>query len=439
MKHKEKIYFLDEAKIFVKGGDGGNGCISFLRTRHKAKGGPNGGNGGDGGDVILKADLKKDSLLDFAYTVHFKAERGEHGKGGNKDGKNGKNLIIYVPIGTVIKDNNESVIADLDENGKKVIVAKGGIGGRGNTSFARSTLQAPTFAEKGEIVKGRWVNLELRLIADVGIIGFPNVGKSTLLSKLTSAKPKIANYPFTTLYPKIGVRGEEYFDYVIAEIPGLIEGAHKGAGLGIKFLRHILRTKILIHVLEVSISSNRDPINDYIILNDEMRLFNEKLIKKPQIIALNKTDLLHNNEEIKRVKKFFSKKYKKDVHLISALLSKGLENLCNDIKNHFKKIERIKRKKPKVKKEYIFRDEKLIKIRKEGKAYRVTGEEVERVVIMTDFDNPQAVSYLQSRLDKLGLDEKLLKYGAEEGDTVLIGDISFEFIPEKIKKNRKNH
>lgn len=430
MSYKEKIDLLDEAKIFVKGGDGGNGCVSFLRTRYKAKGGPNGGSGGNGGSVILKTDSEKTSLLDFAYLVHFKAERGKHGKGANKDGKNGKNLIINVPVGTVIKDDKGSV-TDLNQDGIEAIIANGGRGGKGNASFVRSTLQAPSFAEKGEVVRGRWIELELRLIADVGIVGFPNVGKSTLLSKLTSAKPKIANYPFTTLYPKVGMREEEDFSYIIAEIPGLIKGAHKGAGLGIKFLKHILRTKILIHILEVSVSSQRDPINDFIMLNNEMKSFDKELLKKPQIIVLNKIDLLQDDEEIKRVKKFFSEKYKKKVHLISAIFSEGLEKLCIDIKDILRKTKKKEIKKTKIKKEYIFKEQKLIKIKKEGKAFRVISDEVERAVIMTDFNNPQAVSYILHRLDKLGLNEKLLEYGAKEGDTVLICDKSFDFIPNK--------
>jgi GTP-binding protein len=437
MRYKEKLDILDEAKIFVKGGDGGNGCVSFLRTKYKAKGGPNGGSGGDGGNVILIADLTKDSLLDFTYDVHFKAERGEHGKGGNKDGKTGENLVIKVPVGTVVKDEKGLIIADLYEDGMEMIVANGGRGGRGNKSFASSTLRAPTFAEKGETVEGKWINLELRLIADIGIVGFPNVGKSTLLSKLTSAKPKIANYPFTTLYPKLGVRGEEDFSYIIAEIPGLVEGAHKGAGLGIRFLKHLLRTKIIIHVLEISISSNRDPIEDYKKLKNEMKLFDEQLIEMPQIIALNKVDLLKDDEEIKRVEKFFKEKYKKDVHIISALMSEGLENLSIDIKDQLKKIEERKKKKPEIIKKYIFKEKKRIEIKKEGSAFRVMGNEVERIVKMTDFDNPQAVSYLQKRFDKLKLDEKLLKYGARGGDTILICDMSFEFVPGKSNKKRR--
>lgn len=437
MKYKEKLDILDEARIFVKGGDGGNGCVSFLRTKYKAKGGPNGGSGGDGGNVILIADLTKDSLLDFNYNVHFKAERGEHGKGGNKHGKTGKNLIIKVPVGTVIKDENGLVTADLYENGMEMIIAKGGRGGRGNKSFVSSKLRAPTFAEKGETVDGKWINIELRLIADIGIVGFPNVGKSTLLSKLTSAKPKIANYPFTTLYPKLGVRGEEDFSYIIAEIPGLVEGAHKGAGLGIRFLKHLLRTEIIIHILEVSISSYRDPIEDYKKLNNEMKLFDKQLIKMPQIIALNKVDLLKDDEEIKRVEKFFKEKYKKDVHIISALMSKGLENLSIDVKNQLKKIEERKKKKPKIIKKYIFKEKKKIEIKKEGSTFRVMGNEVERIVKMTDFDNSQAISYLQKRFDKLKLDEKLLKYGAREGDTILICDKSFEFVPGKSNKKRR--
>lgn len=437
MRYKEKIDLLDEAKIFVKGGDGGNGCVSFLRTRHKAKGGPNGGSGGNGGSIILKADLKKTSLLEFSYHVHFKAERGKHGKGANKDGKNGKDLVINVPVGTLIKDEKGSFVTDLNQDGIEVIVANGGRGGKGNTHFVRSTLQAPSFAEKGEVIKGSWIELELRLIADVGIVGFPNVGKSTLLSKLTSAKPKIANYPFTTLYPKVGMREEEDFSYIIAEIPGLIKGAHKGAGLGIKFLRHILRTKILIHVLEVSVSSQRDPIDDYIMLNSEMKSFDKELLKKPQIIVLNKIDLLQDDVEKKRVRKFFNEKYKKKVHLISAILSEGSKNLCIDIKDILKKIKKREIKKTKIKKEYIFKEQKLIKIKREDKAFRVIGDKVERIVIMTDFNNPQAVSYMQRRLDKLGLNEKLLKYGVKEGDTVLICDKNFEFIPEKSIKNNK--
>ena len=282
--------FVDHAKIQVKAGDGGSGCVSFRREKYVPRGGPNGGDGGDGGDVILEVNDQLHTLLDFHYRQHFRAERGGHGQGGNRHGRRGRDKIIYVPPGTVVKDaNTGEVLTDLILPKDRFIVAKGGKGGRGNAAFATSTNQAPRYAEPGTKGEERYIELELKLIADVGLVGLPNVGKSTLLARVSAARPKIANYPFTTLQPNLGlVKLNEYESCVMADIPGLIEGAHKGKGLGIRFLRHIERTRILLYMIECI---SPDILRDYQVLRQELESYSPTLLKKPAIIALTKMDL----------------------------------------------------------------------------------------------------------------------------------------------------
>ncbi|MGB9698167.1 MAG: GTPase ObgE [Thermodesulfobacteriota bacterium] len=319
---------MDEAKIFVKAGDGGNGCISFRREKYVPRGGPDGGDGGKGGDVILRADSQTATLLDFRYKQHYYAKRGQHGKGKNQEGKSAPDLIIPVPVGTVVRDaETNQLLKDFTQDGETFVVARGGKGGRGNARFATSTRQAPRYAEPGQPGEARWITLELKLLADIGIVGFPNVGKSTLIARISAVRPKIADYPFTTLVPNLGVvRFHDYPPFVVADIPGIIKGAHAGAGLGLKFLRHVERTSLILHVLDVSGTSHRDPLEDYCTLNQELALFDANLAAKPQIIALNKIDLPQAAEITQEVKLYFQKRGQK-VYPISALTGQGIPAL----------------------------------------------------------------------------------------------------------------
>ncbi|MBI3753261.1 MAG: GTPase ObgE [Deltaproteobacteria bacterium] len=320
--------FIDEAKIYAQAGSGGRGCVSFRREKYIPKGGPDGGDGGKGGDISIVADSRLASLLDFKYKKHYAAERGEHGQGKNCAGKDGQNLIIHVPVGTVIKDaEGGEIIEDLTRDGQSIIIAKGGRGGKGNAFFASSTYQAPKFAQPGEKGEERWLHLELKLLADVGIIGFPNAGKSTLISHISAAKPKIADYPFTTLQPHLGVvRFGGHQDFVVADIPGLIEGAHTGKGLGIKFLKHIERTSLFIHLIDISPQTGRDPIRDFEIINTELKAFNSDMAKRPQIVALNKVDITEARERLSGLLKFFKEKDML-VFSVSAATGEGLDKL----------------------------------------------------------------------------------------------------------------
>ncbi|MFH2013047.1 MAG: GTPase ObgE [Pseudomonadota bacterium] len=323
--------FIDEVKIFVKSGNGGNGCLSFRREKFVPKGGPDGGDGGKGGDIILEASSRPTTLLDLQYQQHYLAKRGEHGKGKNQHGKDAPNLIITVPIGTLVRDEDNNVIKDFSSEGERITVAKGGRGGRGNARFTSSTNRAPRYSEEGKEGKGAWLKLELKLLADIGIIGLPNTGKSTLISKISAAKPKIADYPFTTLIPTLGVvRYEDYKSFVIADIPGLIKGAHQGAGLGIRFLRHIEKTSILLHLIDISEANQRDSIDDFNTINNELALYSPSLAKKPQIIAINKMDLPESQENFPYAKKRFEK-LGMEIFPISAITGNGIKLLIDYI------------------------------------------------------------------------------------------------------------
>ena len=328
--------FIDKAKIHVKAGNGGNGCVAWRREKFVPMGGPAGGNGGKGGDVILKADSNLQTLMDFKYKIHFKAKSGQHGSGSNKHGKSGEDLILRVPVGTVVKDaETGEVIADLTEDGQEVIVAKGGKGGKGNAAFKTSTNQAPDYAEEGEKGEEKWIELELKVLADVGIIGFPNAGKSTLISVLSNAKPKIADYPFTTLTPVLGVVEVDVGKtLVLADIPGLIEGASQGAGLGHEFLRHIERTKFLLHVIDISDFREREPLEAFEIINKEMAQYSPELLKKPQIVIGNKIDILSDKGEIERLKKVFEEKGITFIP-VSIATKEGIEDLKNVLKTFY--------------------------------------------------------------------------------------------------------
>ncbi|KYO64754.1 GTPase ObgE [Thermovenabulum gondwanense] len=422
--------FVDVAKIYVKGGDGGNGAVAFRREKYVPRGGPSGGDGGKGGDVILEVDPNLSTLQDFKYKVHYKAEKGEHGQGSNKAGKNGEDLIIKVPPGTIVKDMQTSeVLADLVEPYQRFVVAKGGRGGRGNARFVSSVNQAPDFAEKGEPGEEKWILLELKLLADVGLIGFPNVGKSTLLSRITAAKPKIADYPFTTLTPNLGVvdMGPEGKSFVVADIPGLIEGAHEGLGLGHEFLRHIERTKLLVHVLDGS-GFEMDPIEGFYKINEELKNFSIKLIEKPQIVAVNKMDLEESRENFPKILERLSKEGF-EVIPISGATGFGIKDLINKIVEYLEKSVKDNDKyniEEGVKK-YTYKKEDEILVEKGGNVFYIKGKVVERLVAMTDLENESAVKRLQRVFKKMGIDDMLKQKGIKEGDIVKIGDAEFYF------------
>lgn len=420
----EKGVFFDEAKIYVRGGDGGSGCVSFRREKFVPFGGPNGGNGGKGGDVYLVASDHVNTLIQFQRKVHFKAERGEHGRGKDQFGKSGADLFIEVPTGTVVFDaETGELIADLTEDGQKALVARGGRGGRGNASFATPTNQAPRIAEKGEPGEERWLRLELRLIADVGIVGAPNAGKSTLLAAVSAARPKIADYPFTTLIPTLGVVEVDGATFVMADIPGLIEGAHHGAGLGDKFLRHIQRTRVLVHLLD---GAAPDPVADFAAINRELELFSADLARKPQIVALNKMDLPDVREKWPRIAKAL-KRQGHEALAISAATGEGVQALLRRVVATLRELPVELAPPPELK---VFRpkpDEDAFTIEREGEYWRVRGIKVERAAAMTNWNLDEAVLRFQWMLDGMGITEALRQAGIGPGDTVIIGNAVLEW------------
>ena len=334
--------FVDKVKLYVKAGDGGDGAVAFLREKFRPRGGPAGGDGGKGGDVIFVATKNKHTLYDLKFQKHLKAENGKPGGGKKKHGKNGKDLIVEVPVGTVVKDaETGEIIADLTEDGQRAVIAKGGKGGLGNAHFATPTRRAPRFATKGKKGQERWVILELKSIADVGLVGFPNAGKSTLINRLSNAKAEVAPYPFTTRKPNLGVVGfDDFSSFVVADIPGLIEGAHLGKGLGHEFLRHIERTKVLAFVLDVSDFRDRDPLEAFETLREELWRYSPKLLEKPQVVVLNKIDALSDRNYLEELKKVFEEKYHLPVFEISALTGKGLDKLKYALRELVEKVRK---------------------------------------------------------------------------------------------------
>ena len=331
--------FIDRAKIFVQGGHGGNGCVAFRREKFVPKGGPSGGDGGKGGDVVLVADRNVHTLLDFKYKRHYKAERGRHGEGNKRSGKSGEDLEIKVPVGTVVRDaETGEILGDLTEHGQRLIVAKGGRGGRGNAAFATPTRRAPDFAEPGQPGEERWIELELKLLADVGLVGFPNAGKPTFLSRISKAKPEIADYPFTTLRPILGVTRVGDYSFVVADIPGLIEGAHKGKGLGHEFLRHVERTKLLLHLIDLT-NPEMEPEEAFEKINRELELYSPELAKKPQIVVGTKIDALTDRSKVERLKRYFEEKGY-PFFAVSAVSGQGMEELLNFVARKLKELER---------------------------------------------------------------------------------------------------
>ncbi|HEY3314044.1 MAG TPA: GTPase ObgE [Bacillota bacterium] len=424
--------FVDKAKVYVKGGSGGNGVTSFRREKFIPEGGPDGGDGGRGGDVVFAVDPGLRTLLDFRYQRHFKAERGEHGQGSNRSGKSGRDLEVGVPPGTnVIDADSGEFVADLTEPGQRVIVANGGRGGRGNQHFANPVNQAPRFSEKGEPGQERWVLLELKLLADIGLVGYPNVGKSTILSKVTAARPKIADYPFTTLEPNLGVVSiPGGGSFVLADIPGLIEGAHQGVGLGHEFLRHVERTRVLIHVLDLARPGGAGAWADYLAINKELTLYDPKLGEKRQLVAVNKVDLPETRDLLPEVTAGFRQRGI-EVFPISAATGQGLEPLMARAAAELERLTPPIPVKPVVPEapERVFRykPRPTFQVEPDGEAYVVTGPEVERLAAMTDFENDEAVRRFQRAMARMGVDDALRQAGAKVGSTVRIGQVELEY------------
>jgi len=422
--------FIDKARIFVKSGNGGNGAVSFRREKYVPAGGPDGGDGGNGASVIFEVDLGLRTLMDFKYQRKYVAEHGEDGSKKRKAGRNGEDLILKVPPGTIIRDEATGlVIADLKEEGDRAVVAKGGRGGKGNQHFANAVRQAPAFARSGSDGVEKWVVLELKMIADVGLLGFPNVGKSTFLSVVTKAKPKIANYHFTTLTPNLGVVQTKFGEsFVLADIPGLIEGAAEGVGLGHDFLRHVERTKVLIHIVDISGLEGRDALDDFDKINGELKLYNEKLATRPQVVVANKMDILEDESIFEEFKnELEGRGYK--VFKMSAATRQGVDDVIAYVSELLREAEEIEL----VSEEEMFRPE-LDEVQDEGLqidiedgVYVVTGKSLRRIMYSVNFDDMESLQYFQKAMESQGVFDRLREMGIEDGDTVRIYEIEFEF------------
>ena len=421
--------FIDYAKIIVKAGDGGNGAISFRREKYVAAGGPDGGDGGKGGDIYFEVSPNMNTLVDFRYKKKFKAENGKNGEGGHRYGKSGEDLVVKVPIGTIVKDSETGrVMADLSELNQKQLILSGGRGGKGNSHFATSTRQAPRFAQGGEKGEEKELILELKMLADVGLIGFPNVGKSTFLSVVTDATPKIADYHFTTLEPNLGVVKSDYGDsFVIADIPGIIEGASEGTGLGLKFLRHIERTRLLLHVIDVSGIEGRNPVEDFKTINEELKKYSEKLSKRKQIIVANKIDIMQDESLLNDLEKM-AKEKGIEIFKISGATGEGVKELL-------KRVTEVLKVLPKedlvdvedIKKVYTLKDEDEFTITKDKDMYIVDGPAVQRIMRKVNLEDNESMYYFQKCLRELGVNEKLKEAGVKEGDTVKVVDWELEW------------
>lgn len=421
--------FTDYTKIIIKAGDGGNGAVSFRREKYVAAGGPDGGDGGKGGDVYFKVDKDKNTLIDFRYNKKYKAKNGENGSGARCNGKYGEDIFIGVPIGTIIKDaETGKIVADLSTPDQVELVLKGGKGGKGNSHFATATRQAPRFSQDGEKGDEKEVILELKLLADVGLLGFPNVGKSTFLSTVTSARPKIANYQFTTLEPNLGVvtlKNKQSF--VIADIPGIIEGASQGVGLGLKFLRHVERTRLLLHVIDVSGTEGRNPIDDFNTINKELAEYSEKLAQRKQIIVASKADIIQDETLYKELEEF-AKKRNIEIFKISSATGEGVEELLNhvsEVLRHLPKEELYEKEERVV---YELEDKKdEYEVNKTKDAFEVKGKAIERLIGRINIDDNESMYYFHKCLDNLGVNKKLKSIGIKEGDIVKIENYEFEW------------
>lgn len=423
--------FTDYTKIIIKSGDGGNGAATFCREKYVASGGPDGGDGGDGGNIYFQVDKDKNTLIDFRYNKKFKAKNGENGSGSHCNGKYGEDLYIKVPIGTVIKDaQTGKVVADLSKPNQKELVLKGGRGGRGNSHFATATRQAPRFSEDGEKGEEKELILELKLLADVGLLGFPNVGKSTFLASVTAAKPKIANYHFTTIIPNLGVvKTKDGNGFVIADIPGIIEGASEGVGLGIQFLRHVERTRLLLHFLDVSGQEGRNPIEDFNAINKELKKYSEKLATRKQIIVANKIDAIDEtqSEELKAVEKL-AKEQNLELFKISAATGQGVQELIDYVTNTLKTLPKEELIEIEDKVVYTLDDKKdEWHIKEQNGVFIVTGKAVQRLMGRINIEDNESMYYLQKCLKNMGIEDKLKEMGVCEGDTVILDEWELEW------------
>jgi GTP-binding protein len=417
--------FIDEARIYVASGKGGNGMVHFRREKYVPRGGPDGGDGGKGGDVVLEVRETLNTLSHFRSRRRFEAENGGNGGGNRKTGRDGADVIVPLPPGTIVRhDESDDLLADMVHPEERLVLMRGGRGGRGNARFATSRNQAPRMAEKGEPGESAWLKLELRLIADVGIVGLPNAGKSTLLAAVTNAQPKIAAYPFTTLQPNLGVADlDRETSMVLADIPGLIEGAHKGLGLGTAFLRHIQRTKVLIHVID---GGSEDPLVDFSQVNTELALFDEHLASKPQVVAINKIDLPQVRERVPELQRAFEKKGLRPL-TISALARTGLRDLLHDALQLLQssRIEPVEEALPEYRAETDAVTYEIL--RDPDGAWRVTGRAVERAAEMTYWEYDEAVRRFQGLLERVGVEDDLRQAGVKEGDIVRIGEHELEW------------
>lgn len=420
--------FIDRARIFVQSGKGGDGMSSFRREKFVPKGGPDGGDGGHGGNVVLVADRNVNTLVDFRFRRLFKAKPGGKGQGANCYGRNAEDLLITVPLGTIVKDEESGqIIADLSHDGQQAVVAKGGRGGRGNWHFRSSSNRTPTFAERGEPGEERWLRLELKVLADIGLLGYPSVGKSSILRKVSAAQPEVAAYHFTTLNPILGVVDlSDHRSFVMADIPGLIEGASEGVGLGHDFLRHIERTKILVHVLDVSGMEGRDPIEDYEKINEELRKYSEKLSRKKQIIAANKIDMLGDSDNLERLKAYMDERGQ-EVYPICAMTGEGLELLLERL---WDLLETYVEEPEEIAEEVVYKaqDKPDFEVKRaDDGAFVITGPRIENLVAMTNFDDDQSLRRFQRIWRYMELDKLLKEKGICDGNTVRICEMEFEY------------
>ena len=428
-KGVEKSVFTDYAKITIKSGNGGDGAITFRRENYVAAGGPDGGDGGRGGSVYFRVDPNANTLIDFRYSKKFKAQNGENGSGGNKYGKSGEDLYIDVPLGTIIKDaETGKVVADLSKENQVELVLNGGRGGKGNSHFATATRQVPRFAQAGEDGEEKEVILELKLLADVGLLGFPNVGKSTFLSVVTDAKPKIANYHFTTIEPNLGVVKTKNGDsFVIADIPGIIEGASEGVGLGIQFLRHVERTRLLLHVIDVSGVEGRDPVEDFYTINEELKKYSEKLSTRKQIIVANKMDIMQDDKGLKELEAL-AKKEKLELYKISGVTGEGVSELLNRVSEVLKTLPKEELVEAEDRVVYTLEDDKNdFTVRKEDDMFILEGKAVNRLMGRINIDDNESMYYFQKNLKSLGIEDELKRQGIKEGDLVKVLNWTFEW------------
>lgn len=425
--------FYDYAKVNVKAGDGGNGIVAFRREKYVPKGGPAGGDGGKGGSIILRADEGLRTLIDFRYQTHYKGKRGDHGSGAKQHGRSADDIVLRVPVGTVVRDaDTKKLLGDLRHHGQEIVVAQGGRGGRGNARFVSSTHRAPAFAENGEKGEERWITLELKLLADVGLVGFPNVGKSTIISRVSAAKPKIANYHFTTLEPNLGmVRVDAGRSFVIADVPGLVEGAAEGAGLGHRFLRHVERTRVLVHVVDLSGSEGRDPLEDLAVIRGELERYAPQLNEKPMVIVANKVDLMSDDDRDAALTRLSEAYPEVRIFPMSAATDSDLNELVYhlaDILDAIGPVEYAEEDFEPVEEEPQ-KEEAPFCVQKIGPdAYEVVGPEIDGLVGRTQFERDEAVERFMKILDNMGIEKALREAGIQDGDTVIVGPMALDYL-----------